>query len=151
MASGPSVQHVTKLEAARRQLVTAIRLFFDDREPVSIHTLAHASWEICSTLCGHEGITTAADYIAQPYGTQPFKDLRRKASKYKNFFKHADRDPIAALDDFGDTANDDVLFAAVIDLAFYCDEKLPIEATAFYLWYYAVHAEPDNKSVHHRV
>ena len=34
--------HVTKLDAARRQLETAITLWFHDGDPVSIHTLAAA-------------------------------------------------------------------------------------------------------------
>ena len=44
-------QALTKFEVARRQLVTAIRLFFGDEDSVSVYTLAHASWEILDTLC----------------------------------------------------------------------------------------------------
>jgi hypothetical protein len=37
---------VSKLEAARRQLSTAINLWSVNGDAVSIHTLAHASYEI---------------------------------------------------------------------------------------------------------
>ncbi len=37
---------ISKLDAAKRQLDTAIRLYFCDGDPVSIHTLAAASYNI---------------------------------------------------------------------------------------------------------
>ena len=37
---------VTKIGAARSQLIEAIHLFFEDRDPVSIHTLVGASLQI---------------------------------------------------------------------------------------------------------
>jgi hypothetical protein len=37
---------VTKIGAARSQLIEAIHLFFEDRDPVSIHTLLGASLQI---------------------------------------------------------------------------------------------------------
>jgi hypothetical protein len=41
---------VTKLEAARRQLRTAIELWFHSGEPVSIHTLAAAAYQVVHDL-----------------------------------------------------------------------------------------------------
>jgi hypothetical protein len=41
---------VTKLEAAQRQLRTAIRLWFEGGDPVSIHTLAFAAYEIAHVV-----------------------------------------------------------------------------------------------------
>ncbi|MBM3544979.1 MAG: hypothetical protein FJX44_10845 [Alphaproteobacteria bacterium] len=125
---------MTKLQAARRQLVTAIRLFFDDREPVSVHTLAHASWEILSCLCRADGIHPFAEKTSIIL-EQDARQIRRMASRYKNFFKHADRDPGEALDDFGDLENDWVLFAAASDLKSLCDDKVPIEVMVFFIWY----------------
>jgi hypothetical protein len=42
---------ITKLDAAKRQLATAIRLYFEDRDPVSVHTLVMAAGEIIDRLC----------------------------------------------------------------------------------------------------
>jgi argininosuccinate synthase len=41
---------VTKIEAARRQLNTAIELWFNDGDPVSIHTLASSAHQIIHDL-----------------------------------------------------------------------------------------------------
>jgi hypothetical protein len=41
---------VTVLEAAERQLRTAIRLFFERRDMIAIHTLATAAQEILRRL-----------------------------------------------------------------------------------------------------
>ena len=38
--------HISKLDAARRQLDTAVRLYFSEADPVSIHTLAAASYQL---------------------------------------------------------------------------------------------------------
>jgi hypothetical protein len=40
------ILHFTKVDVARTQLKTAIRLWFHDGDPVSIHTLAYAAYEI---------------------------------------------------------------------------------------------------------
>jgi len=42
---------MTKLEAAQRQLTTAIRMFFADGDPVAVHTLACAAREIYEKHC----------------------------------------------------------------------------------------------------
>jgi hypothetical protein len=41
---------ISKLDAARRQLDTAIRLYFMEGDPVSVHTLAAAAFEILKDL-----------------------------------------------------------------------------------------------------
>src|SRR5271165_3353782 len=46
----PVILTITKFEAARRQLGTAIVLWFSDDDPVSIHTLACAAYEIIHKL-----------------------------------------------------------------------------------------------------
>src|SRR5438128_1514480 len=46
---------VTKLDAVRRQLETAIILWFHDGDPVSIHTLAAAAYQIIYDINAHRG------------------------------------------------------------------------------------------------
>ena len=41
---------ITTLEAAKRQLRTAVELYFADDDPVSIHTLVGASYQILQDL-----------------------------------------------------------------------------------------------------
>src|SRR5262245_42997551 len=44
--AGALIERVSKLDAARRQIRTAIRLFFEDGDTVSIHTLTSAAEEL---------------------------------------------------------------------------------------------------------
>lgn len=90
---------VAKLEAGKRQLRTAIRLWFDDEDPVSIHTLVSAAYEIIHSLARRRG---AADLLFDSYLV---KDEYRKywvnsVKRAAIFFKHADRDPEGILEFF---------------------------------------------------
>jgi hypothetical protein len=42
---------VSPLVVARSQLLTAIDLFFNDRDPISVHVLAGNAREILESLC----------------------------------------------------------------------------------------------------
>jgi hypothetical protein len=84
--------HVTKLDAARRQLETAIILWFHDGDPVSIHTLAAAGYQIVYDLNMHRG---GAPMMRDSPSIRPeyLLEWRKIMSRYGNFFKHADKDP----------------------------------------------------------
>jgi hypothetical protein len=62
---------ITKLEAGRRQLRTAIRFWFEDGDPVAIHTLVAATYEILDTLAKrpHFGIMSLFGYRADLFGS----------------------------------------------------------------------------------
>jgi hypothetical protein len=82
---------ITKLEAGRRQLRTAIRFWFEDGDPVAIHTLVAATYEILDTLAKRRGVVDLlfdTDIIKDEYRKKWIKLLKSSA----NFFKHADRD-----------------------------------------------------------
>jgi hypothetical protein len=106
---------LTKVDAARRQLATAISLFFKGEDAVSVLSLAANAWEVIDALCTHGGVASmsaqARSYIA------PGKDLKKDYinSPFRNFFKHADWDPDGVLQDFEDSAVDGILFLAVKD------------------------------------
>ncbi|MBX3330464.1 MAG: hypothetical protein KF722_08690 [Nitrospira sp.] len=87
---------VSKIAAAKSQLLEASNLFFEERDPVSIHTLTCAALQI---LHDHfEDIGQVWDhnlifhydliYIKDEYRKQYFDKAREAA----NFFKHTDRD-----------------------------------------------------------
>jgi hypothetical protein len=81
---------VDKMDVARRQLKTAIRLWFEDGDPVAIHTLIFASHEITHRLFKESG---QSDLM---FDSTIIKDEHRKeyALMLKEdgiFFKHADR------------------------------------------------------------
>ena len=87
---------ISKIDAARRQLETALYLYFTEDEPVSIHTLICAAHEILETLhIQNNGIPTFLHKNSPGIKNDP-----RKRKKYhdiisdaKNFFKHANKDP----------------------------------------------------------
>jgi hypothetical protein len=88
----PNDIKITKLDAAQRQLRAAIKLWFEDGDPVSIHTLIAASHEITHTLFKRKGLNDLlfdSRLIKDEYRNL-FARLTRAAA---TFFKHAQRDP----------------------------------------------------------
>ena len=86
---------VSKIDAARRQLDCAIDLWFRNGDPVSIHTLVSAAFEIIQDLnskAGNKEITMIemARRLVKPERVEEVMQLLRKPML---FFKHADRDP----------------------------------------------------------
>ena len=88
--------HLSKLDAAKRQLETAITLYFHFGESVSIHTLATASLQILRDLMVNRGIPVPGEHAIDRF-PENAKDIRRAFRKAQNFFKHADSDPAATL------------------------------------------------------
>jgi hypothetical protein len=88
---------VTKLDAARRQLKTAIKLWFEDGDSVAIHTLIVTAYEIIDTLAGRKGVVDllfAPEIVKDEYKLQWIRSVKSAA----NFFKHANRDPDGVLE-----------------------------------------------------
>ena len=84
---------ITKLEAARRQVLQAIRLFFDGGDCVCIHTLAAAAHGILNDIATANGTFTIESLIRP----DKLRFYCQTVRKDQNFFKHADKDPQAAL------------------------------------------------------
>jgi hypothetical protein len=86
---------VTKLQVAERQLRVAIRLFFERRDGIAVHTLGTAALGILRDLGRRRGIKSIRemDFI-RPERKQELDSLLNKA---QNFFKHADKDPDSKL------------------------------------------------------
>jgi hypothetical protein len=72
-----AMHHVTKLAAAKRQLQSAIRLFFMEEDKLAIHTVASAAYGLLKGLKGERRRCEAAD----SYRTTLFylvRDFRRR-------------------------------------------------------------------------
>ena len=107
-----TVLSLSKLEAATRQLHLAIDLFFQDADPVGIHTLAGAAHGLLQDLLAHrEGSTGGAAQapLVQP-GHREF--VSAMIINAKNFLKHADRDPNDVLE-FSSDWTDFLIFEAI--------------------------------------
>ena len=131
---------LTKLDVARRQLAVAIRLFFDNRDSVSVYTLAANAWEIVDVLCRNRGVESFSEQIREniPDGKSLKHDFIN--APYRNFFKHADNDPDGIVEEFSDEKNDHVLFTAVEDLI-RLEQLALFECQVFQIWYLAVYEE----------
>jgi hypothetical protein len=86
---------ITKLDAAKRQLETVIRLYFHNEDPVSIYTLLCAAYNIVRDVNKKRGgppMLIKDDLIEVYVKTEYQQQMRKKLNEPENFFKHADRD-----------------------------------------------------------
>jgi hypothetical protein len=86
---------ISKTGAAQRQLDTAIELYFAGADPVAIHTLAAAAYELTKALRERKGLPDEITDAIIPGREAEFRQLWNQA---QNFFKHADRDGDAVLE-----------------------------------------------------
>jgi hypothetical protein len=87
-------ERLTKLEGARRQVKTAVRMFLEERDDVSIYTLACAAQDVLRGLLKARGAEEAS-FIKDTIIIKPeyYRDYLSIINAPQNFFKHADRDP----------------------------------------------------------
>jgi len=131
---------LTKRVVAQRQLVAAIRLLYDDADLVPVYSLAANAWEIIDTLATRASVDSISDQTREhiPSG----KDLKYDYinSPYRNFFKHANRDPDAAVPPLKDGNVESIVFLAVEDyLRLF--RMSPVEFQVYQLWYLAKNEE----------
>lgn len=104
---------VQKLDAARRQLETAVCLHFSDGDPVSIHTLAWAAYTVVYDVNKKRGgsPTLVKDRFIATIKPEYRDEIKRGMNRARNFFKHAEKDPESELK-FDPEQTDVVLFEA---------------------------------------
>lgn len=80
----------TKLDAARRQLATAIELWFNEGDPVSIHTLSAAAYEILHVISKKRD-SSRRDLLFDTLAVKDeyLDDWNRRIKQPANSFKHA--------------------------------------------------------------
>jgi hypothetical protein len=114
MEESPPFEVVTKLEAAHRQLRVAIRLFFERKDLIAVHTLTAAARGILRELARPRGIV-GIDATIERLSPKYRKMVPQAINEAQNFFKHADRDATRELKfNYGATE----IF--LIDAAFIC-------------------------------
>ncbi|MEZ8068733.1 MULTISPECIES: hypothetical protein [Vibrio] len=88
---------LSKFDVAERQFLQAIRLFFEDGDEVSVHTLVEAANQVFSDLGKKQGIKGP---IRESEWVRPEKrkEWRNHVYKSRNFFKHADKDADSILE-----------------------------------------------------
>jgi hypothetical protein len=126
------VLHISKLDAARRQLETATRLYFHQGDPVSTHSLMAAAYEILHDISIAAGrpITmkaTLPEYLRPGY----VKVFHKQLTEAQNFFKHAKRDSASTLA-FDPRQTELLLLDAVRAYRVVTGESVPLFATYEY-------------------
>lgn len=83
---------VSKIDVSRRQLETAIQLYFKNRDVVSIHTLSWAVYNLLSDIIKKQGKTADLDRDLSYVVPERRKEVKKIFSQPGNYFKHADTD-----------------------------------------------------------
>jgi len=125
-------ERLSKVEAAERQLKEAIRLFFEKRDSVAIHTLVCSSHQVLYDLCKKRGILSLikdSPYIKE----EKRKEVHSMLNKPWNFFKHADKDGHDILDFYPDATVFDIYDCTY--MYHQLQKDLFAEAQVFKLWF----------------
>ena len=127
---------ITKLEAAHRQLTTAIRMYFDDDDVAAIHTVACAAREIYEKHCESQGVERMFEQIEAANPERNRKQLWDILNEPRNFMKHpeASKDLAARLE-LDDGMNNAMIWVACHDCAMLCQKAQPPEVSAYVLWF----------------
>ena len=126
---------IGKLDAARRQLSTAIKLWFSGADPVSIHSLAYASHEIIHRLYRRKGLDDLL-YDSKALTDEQRSEFPRLLKESANFFKHATREQQPDAEAFfSPYINELFLIFSTIGLL-RMGEKLNETESAFVFWLY---------------
>lgn len=126
---------ISKLDAGRRQLRTAITLWFNGGDPVAIHTLAFAAYEVLHYL-SQKRDPSRQDLIFDSawVKTEFRRHWNQKVRKEANFFKHADRDGDSVIE-FDPSFSEYFLLFAIVARSL-CGEPGSDEESAFLKWIY---------------
>lgn len=125
---------VNKIEAAKRQLQTAIMLWFTDADQISVHTLACAAHQIVHDInTNRKGNKLLLDssLIKDEFRNEYFSEMR----KAMRFFKHADKDPDPhGTVEFAHAITDLFILYSIIGIEHF-GERRSESSTAFLLFY----------------
>ena len=132
----PELQ-LSKLDAAKRQLETALALYFNRADPVSVHTLAAAAYNVLSALNAKRGGSPMMKDLTGLLDTAEAKAVQRSLNEAENFFKHADRDSDGLLK-FNPQYSEVLLLEACEKYMQLTGEHVPLMA-AFKAWFIVNH------------
>jgi len=129
---------VNKPEAARRQIDLAIRLLFDNEDPIPIHTLAMAGFRILRDLAKDQPKSYMEQSLKKILIPGKEGEFWKAMHRPANFFKHAESDPDDILENVQEEINDATLFLSSMwyqDLGY----KQTPEMAALMTWFHVLH------------
>lgn len=131
---------ITKLDAACRQLDTAIQLLFEQGDSVSIHTLAHAAFGILKGVATHRRETQILDTAHALAAEGKSGDFWTGFNRAGNFFKHADKDPNGVF--VGIQEENEALISIAVRIYLDLGCSITPQMTAFSLWWACINFRP---------
>jgi hypothetical protein len=137
-----STIEVSKLDAARRQIEVAITLYFNDDDPVAIHTLTGAAYNLLRDVNKSKNGQPLffKDFLINELVKPEFKsEAKRIINRPENFFKHADRDPDNILE-FKTSVTEELLHEAGCVYERLTGDSLPL-VLCFHIWYMIIRPE----------
>ena len=125
---------ISKIDAARRQLDSSIRLWFADDDPVTIHALAWAAYQIVQDINEKKGDTSISliELMRKIIKAEHIEESMGRFKEAMTFFKHANRDPHAILE-FNPQQNDAIILFAIRGLQL-LGEHITDVMRAYYFW-----------------
>jgi hypothetical protein len=131
---------VNKTEAARRQIDAAIRMLYLNEDPVAIHTLAMASFQLLRDLSAKHDVCNFDREIKAMFKPGMESKFWGRVKQSANFLKHADRDPDEILDKIEEDVNEVILLFSCLyyqDLGF----QLTPEMIVLIAWCLAINPD----------
>jgi len=126
---------LTKVNAVENQLETALKLYFQNEDIVSIHTLVSACMVLLKDLL-HKRKRIITDFDETLFKKLPKeyqKELRNGLNKQQNFLKHADQDHYQAME-FNPNLTEIFLYTAINDFQKLTNNITPIQLT-YRFWF----------------
>ena len=131
---------------ARSQLLTAIELFFADKDPISVQALAGNARELLEELCHQAGVEPITELLLRDHPGKLREDIYDAMNLYRSCFKHLGkteikrREDLAALDQFDDSINEYLLYVCVEDYV-RLRKAMPIPMHVLHGWFCALHSD----------
>jgi hypothetical protein len=128
---------ISKSEAASRQFTEAVRLFFEFRDPIAVHTLAASAHQLLTDLGKQANVKSNIRELDVPDELKP--EWHRLINEPYNFFKHADRDASLKL-----IFNPQLTEWLLLDGSYMAEhlcQPLPYSAVVFRAWFFLDHSE----------
>lgn len=129
---------LSKLDAARRQLHVAIRMYFNHGDVVAMHTLAAAAFAVVKNMLDAKGSSDSpTQWVKEIIKPQHQKLYWDKLNATANFLKHADRDPDRC-HEFSPLETENLLFLAAYHYRRLTEDDTP-ETRFMVTWYFMQH------------
>ncbi len=130
------IEVVSKIEAAKRLLVMATTMYFDEADTVAIHTLVTAAYNVIHDISEKSGSfpPMLKDDFIDCFEAGKKHVIKKWLNSWETFFKHANRDP---------DPNGTIEFDPEVTEILLCDAwkqlirligELPLEGKAFMVW-----------------